>query len=240
LVNVQVTVLSGAGMSAESGVPTFRDVETGLWAHVDPYEISSLDGWRRHPEKVWAWYLWRHYMMRSVDPNEGHRAVAAWQDCADVHVVTQNVDDLHERAGSTQVHHLHGSLFHFRCDRCQSPYDGALPAMPESVESVQPPVCSCGGLIRPDVVWFGEQLPTEAWEHSVAAVAAADVAVVVGTSAIVYPAASLPELALAEGVPVIEVNPERTPLSDSATISLRETAANALPELLQRLPALLD
>jgi len=111
--------------------------------------------------------------------------------------------------------------------------------MPEPVEVVDPPVCSCGGLIRPDVVWFGEQLPTEAWERSVAAVATADVAVVVGTSAIVYPAASLPELALAEGVPVIEVNPERTPLSDSATISLRATAATALPELLQRLPALL-
>ncbi len=234
-----MTVLSGAGMSAESGVPTFRDVETGLWAHVDPYEISSLDGWRRHPEKVFAWYLWRHYMMKSVEPNAGHRAVAAWQDYADVHVVTQNVDDLHERADSTQVYHLHGSLFHFRCDRCQSAYHGELPAMSEPVEAVEPPRCQCGGLIRPDVVWFGEQLPTEAWERSVAAVAGADVAVVVGTSAIVYPAAGLPELALAEGVPVIEVNPERTPLSDSATISLRETAATALPELLQRLPALL-
>lgn len=227
-------------MSAESGVPTFRDVETGLWAHVDPYEISSADGWRRHPEKVWAWYLWRHYMMKAVQPNAGHRAVAAWQDYADVHVVTQNVDDLHERAGSTQVYHLHGSLFHFRCDRCQSAHEGPLPAMPEPVEAVQPPGCpTCDGLIRPDVVWFGEQLPTEAWDRSLAAVAAADVAVVVGTSAIVYPAASLPELALAEGVPVIEVNPERTPLSDRATISLREKAATALPELLQRLPALL-
>ncbi|HEV7419252.1 MAG TPA: Sir2 family NAD-dependent protein deacetylase, partial [Mycobacterium sp.] len=100
---MQVTVLSGAGMSAESGVPTFRDVETGLWATVDPYEISSSDGWRRQPEKVWAWYLWRHYMMKSVQPNDGHHAVAGWQDGAEVHVVTQNVDDLHERAGSAQV-----------------------------------------------------------------------------------------------------------------------------------------
>jgi NAD-dependent deacetylase len=224
-----VTVLSGAGISAESGVPTYRDVETGLWAKVDPYEISSADGWRRHPEKVWAWYLWRHYMMKSVEPNAGHRAVAAWQDYAEVHVVTQNVDDLHERAGSGRVYHLHGSLFEFRCDRCQQPYHGELPAMPEPVESVAPPTCTCGGLIRPNVVWFGEGLP----------VTAADVAVVVGTSAIVYPAAGLPELALANGIPVIEVNPERTPLSDNASISLRETAATALPTLLQRLPALL-
>jgi NAD-dependent deacetylase len=234
-----VTVLSGAGMSAESGVPTFRDVETGLWAKVDPYEISSSDGWRRHPEKVFAWYLWRHYMMRSVQPNDGHRAVAAWQDYADVHVVTQNVDDLHERAGSRKVYHLHGSLFHFRCDRCQSGYDGELPEMPEPAEVVQPPTCpTCGGLIRPNVVWFGEQLPTEAWERSTSALTGADVAIVVGTSAVVYPAASLPELALAEGIPVIEVNPEETPLSAHATISLRETAATALPGLLQRLPAL--
>ena len=108
---MQVTVLSGAGISAESGVPTFRDVETGLWAKVDPYEISSSDGWRANPEKVWAWYLWRHYMMGSVQPNNGHLAVAAWQDYADVHVVTQNVDNLHERAGSKRVYHLHGNLF---------------------------------------------------------------------------------------------------------------------------------
>jgi NAD-dependent deacetylase len=236
---VHVTVLSGAGISAESGVPTFRDVETGLWATVDPYEISSIDGWRRHPEKVWAWYLWRHYMMKSVEPNDAHRAVAAWEDYAEVHVVTQNVDDLHERGGSSRVYHLHGSLFAFKCDRCGTPYDGELPAMPEPVETVVPPTCTCGGLIRPDVVWFGEDLPAEAWERSLDAVTATDVAVVVGTSAIVYPAAGLPELALANGIPVIEVNPERTPLSDNASISLRESAVTALPNLLQRLPALL-
>ena len=129
--HVQVTVLSGAGISAESGVPTFRDVETGLWAKVDPYEISSSEGWQANPERVWAWYLWRHYMMGSVAPNDGHRAVAAWQDFADVHVVTQNVDNLHERAGSKNVYHLHGSLFEFRCDRCQSAYTDKSPAMAE-------------------------------------------------------------------------------------------------------------
>jgi NAD-dependent deacetylase len=236
---VQLTVLSGAGISAESGVPTFRDVETGLWAKVDPYEISSTQGWQRNPEKVWAWYLWRHHLMQTVEPNAGHLAVAAWQDYAEVYVVTQNVDNLHERAGSQHVYHLHGSLFEFRCDRCQSDYQGQLPDMPEPVEAVAPPQCDCGGLIRPDVVWFGEPLPDTAWQQSVDAVINADVVFVVGTSSIVYPAAGLPELALANNIPLIEVNPERTSLSDNATVTLRETAAGALPGLLQRLPALL-
>jgi NAD-dependent deacetylase len=236
---VQVTVLSGAGISAESGVPTFRDVETGLWAKVDPYEISSAQGWANQPEKVWAWYLWRHHMMDAVEPNNGHRAVAAWQDYADVHVVTQNVDNLHERAGSRNVYHLHGSLFEFRCAACGGQFEGVVPEMPEPVESVDPPQCPCGGLIRPNVVWFGEALPEDAWQRSVAAVNGADVVIVVGTSSIVYPAAGLPELALANGTAVVEVNPERTPLSDAATVSLRESAAGALPNLLQRLPQLL-
>jgi NAD-dependent deacetylase len=178
-------------------------------------------------------------MMSSVAPNNGHLAVAAWEDYADVHVVTQNVDNLHERAGSKRVYHLHGSLFEFRCDRCQTAYADDLPEMLEPTESVDPPRCVCGGLIRPNVVWFGEPLPDEAWQRSVEAVTNADLVIVVGTSSIVYPAAGLPEMALASGTAVIEVNPERTPLSDAATVSLRETAATALPGLLQRLPALL-
>ena len=236
---VQVTVFSGAGISAESGVPTFRDAETGLWAEVDPYEISSSHGWRAHPERVWAWYLWRHHMMSAVAPNDAHRAVAAWEDYADVHVVTQNVDNLHERAGSNRVHHVHGSLFEFHCDRCGAGYLDEVPDMPEPVATVEPPRCGCGGLIRPNVVWFGEPLPDDAWQRSVDAVVNADLVVVVGTSSVVYPAAGLPELAVANGTPVIEVNPEPTPLSDSATVTLREKAASALPGLLQRLPVLL-
>lgn len=233
-----MTVFSGAGISAESGVPTFRDVETGLWAKVDPYEISSVEGWMSHPERVWAWYLWRHHLMRAVGPNDAHRAVAAWEDHADVHVVTQNVDNLHERAGSHHVHHLHGSLFEFHCDQCQSEYLGEVPVMPEPVEAVEPPRCGCGGLVRPNVVWFGEALPAAAWQHSVDAVTNADVVITVGTSSVVYPAAGLPELAAARGTPVIEINPEATPLSRIATVSLRESAATALPGLFQRLPAL--
>ncbi|ORB83632.1 NAD-dependent protein deacylase [Mycobacterium kansasii] len=236
---MRVTVLSGAGISAESGVPTFRDDKNGLWARFDPYELSSTRGWESNPERVWGWYLWRHYLVAEVEPNEGHRAIAAWQGAADVTVVTQNVDDLHERAGSAPVHHLHGSLFEFRCARCDMPYTEALPVMTEPAIEVQPPVCGCGGLIRPDIVWFGESLPEGPWQHAIEATEAADVVVVVGTSAIVYPAAGLPELALARGIPVIEVNPEPTPLSRGATICMRESASRALPGLLQRLPALL-
>ena len=237
---MRVAVLSGAGISAESGVPTFRDDKNGLWARFDPYELSSTRGWERNPERVWGWYLWRHYLVADVQPNAGHRAIAAWQNDADVTVITQNVDDLHERAGSEPVHHLHGSLFEFRCARCGMPYTEALPAMAEPAIEVEPPVHDCGGLIRPDIVWFGEALPDEPWRKSVEATEAADVMVVVGTSAIVYPAAGLPELALARGTVVIEVNPEPTPLSASATISIRQPASQALPGLLQRLPALLQ
>jgi NAD-dependent deacetylase len=237
---MRVAVLSGAGISAESGVPTFRDDKNGLWARFDPYELSSTQGWRENPERVWGWYLWRHYLVAKVAPNPGHRAIAAWQDHVEVSVITQNVDDLHERAGSAPVRHLHGSLFEFRCERCDLPYTNALPEMTEPTLEVEPPLCPrCGAMIRPDIVWFGEPLPDEPWQRAVEATEAADVMVVVGTSAIVYPAAGLPDLALSRGTAVIEVNPEVTPLTSSATISVRETASQALPGLLQRLPALL-
>lgn len=236
---MRVAVLSGAGISAESGVPTFRDDKNGLWARFDPYELSSTQGWTQHPERVWGWYLWRHYLVNQVEPNAGHRAVAAWEQHAQVSVITQNVDDLHERAGSSTVHHLHGSLFAFRCAACAMAYTGELPDMAEPALEVQPPVCGCGGLIRPDIVWFGEELPQGAWRSAVEATEAADVVIVVGTSGLVYPAAGLPELAVARGISVVEVNPEPTPLSPIARVSLRDTASRALPGLLEKLPALL-
>ena len=232
-------MFSGAGISAESGVPTFRDDETGLWAQYDPYEVSSIDGWNRHPELIWGWYLWRHQLGSRVEPNAGHRAVADWEQHADVQVITQNVDHLHERGGSSTVHHLHGSMSTFRCADCDHPYTGQLPEMTEPVLEVAPPVCDCGGLIRPGVVWFGEDLPAGPWDAAVEAIDAADVLIVVGTSGVVYPAASLPERALEQGKTVIEVNPEPTPLSARATAYLRTTASAALPGMVQRLPFLL-
>lgn len=220
-------------------MPTFRDDATGLWAKYDPYELSSTDGWANNPERVWAWYLWRHHLVGRVEPNAGHRAVADWQDHCEVTVITQNVDDLHERAGSNAVHHLHGSLFEFWCATCNSRYDGPLPAMPDPELEKMPPNCECGGLIRPGIVWFGEQLPDEAWQASVDAAATCDAMVVVGTSGLVYPAAALPDVALASGAVVIEVNPEPTPLSPNATETIRESASTALPRLMHLLPALL-
>lgn len=220
-------------------MPTFRDDATGLWAKYDPYELSSTDGWANNPERVWAWYLWRHHLVGRVEPNAGHRAVADWQDHCEVTVITQNVDDLHERAGSNAVHHLHGSLFEFWCATCNSRYDGPLPDMPDPELEKMPPTCECGGLIRPGIVWFGEQLPDEAWQASVDAAATCDAMVVVGTSGLVYPAAALPDVALASGAVVIEINPEPTPLSPNATETIRESASTALPRLMHRLPALL-
>jgi len=226
-------------MSAESGVATFRDAQTGLWEAFDPEELATPGAWRRQPDMVWAWYLWRYHLVRDVKPNAGHHAIADWQENADVRVITQNIDDLHERAGSRQVAHLHGSLFDFHCSRCGKPYAGDLPVIAEPVGAVEPPICQCGGTIRPGVVWFGEALPDEPWQEAVDAVAGADVVVVVGTSGIVYPAAGLPSAALAKGTPVVEVNPDTTPLSESATVSVRDTAARALPGLLERLEALI-
>lgn len=220
-------------------MPTFRDDEKGLWAQYDPYEVSSIDGWNRQPELVWGWYVWRCQLARRVEPNLGHRAVADWEQHAEVHVITQNVDNLHERGGSSTVHHLHGRMFTFRCGDCDQPHDPELPVMTEPVLEVAPPLCDCGGLIRPDVVWFGENLPEGPWNAAVAAVDAADVLIVVGTSGVVYPAAGLPERALELGKVVIEVNPEPTPLSERATAYLRTTASAALPGMVQRLPFLL-
>lgn len=231
----RIAVLSGAGLSAESGVPTFRDKGMAIWSGYNPREMASMNGWLENPERVWAWYLWRYHQLKEVKPNEGHRAVAAWQENADVAVITQNLDDLHERAGSHAVHHLHGSIAEFRCDTCESPYLEQIPDMAQPQTEIPPPRCECGGRIRPGIVWFGEQLPSDTWDKAVDAATAADLLVVVGTSGEVYPAASLPDLALDAGTVVVEINPERTPLSDTATITLREQASAALPGLLHRL-----
>lgn len=229
----RVTVLTGAGMSAESGVATFRDAQTGLWARFNPAQLATEGAFRRDPDLVFGWYAWRYAQVRSVQPNAGHVALAEWGRTADVRIVTQNVDDLHERAGSEVLAHLHGSLAAFRCLRCGSPYRGEVPDVDAALGRLAPPRCdACGGPVRPGVVWFGEALPEVDFAAGVRACTDADLVLVVGTSGLVYPAAGLPELAAAEGIPTVEINPEPTPLSRKVDHVWRSTAAIALPALL--------
>ncbi|MBD0864041.1 NAD-dependent deacylase [Gordonia sp. zg691] len=242
-----ITVFSGAGMSAESGIATFRDAQTGLWEKFDPSELATPEAWDRDPSLVWGWYRWRAREVLGARPNAGHRALADLGASRTVMVVTQNVDDLHERAGSDVVSHLHGSLFAPRCSVCGTPYDGpgATPLPDEATTDepgenaeprIAPPACPrCGGAVRPGIVWFGEALPEDEWRRADEAFRACEVVIVVGTSGIVYPAASLPERAVRAGIPVIEFNPAPSALSDIATHSLRMSAAVGLAALVDAL-----
>lgn len=241
-----VTVFTGAGMSAESGIATFRDARTGLWENFDPTDLATPEAWDRDPALVWGWYSWRARQVRAARPNAGHLALVDLAGLRTVMVVTQNVDDLHERAGSEVISHLHGSLFAPRCAVCGRPYAPG-PSLDEAPDTIgidaigdggriPPPSCSfCGGLVRPGIVWFDEALPAQAWERAEQAFRGSDVVLVVGTSGIVYPAAGLPERAAREGIPVIEVNPEPSALSPIARHRIAMTAATGLPELVRRL-----
>ncbi|WP_328477460.1 NAD-dependent deacylase [Actinoplanes sp. NBC_00393] len=230
----RVAVFTGAGISAESGVPTFRDALTGLWERFDAQSLATPQAFQEDPELVWGWYEWRRHRVTSVRPNAGHDAVAAIEAHAPhTAVITQNVDDLHERAGSAQSVHLHGSLFAPRCTICAEP--AVLPALtgePDGGRRLAPPSCaSCGGMIRPGVVWFGESLPEAALEAAVRAAADADVLLTIGTSGLVYPAAEIPRLAARSGAAVIQVNPQPTPLDRIAAVNLHGPAAGTLPDL---------
>lgn len=225
-----IVVFTGAGMSAESGVPTFRDAGTGLWAQFDVSQLATPQAWAHDSELVWRWYAERAAGVRATEPNAGHHAIAALARDrraagGSVRVVTQNVDDLHERAGLDEVCHLHGSLFAPRCDHCSRP--AALEAALRAELSACP---ACPGRVRPGVVWFGEALPIHAWDYAEAAFDTADLVVVVGTSGVVHPAASLPETAALRGVPVIEVNPEASELT-RVNLRIKTTAAEGLPLL---------
>ncbi|WP_279526777.1 SIR2 family NAD-dependent protein deacylase [Nesterenkonia sphaerica] len=236
----RVAVLSGAGISAESGVPTFRESQTGLWEEFSAEDLATPEAFQHAPALVWTWYRWRQSLIQQVAPNPGHAALARWQRGMAgaggvLSIITQNVDDLHERAGAEVLAHLHGSIFEHRCAECGKPaelpppdYDGfTAPPEPE-----QPPTCACcGAFVRPGVVWFGEMLPMEAFEAASAAVRSADVVIVAGTSGIVQPAASLPLLALERGAPLIEVNPVESDISEVMDFCLRGPAGEMLPAL---------
>jgi NAD-dependent deacetylase len=223
-----IVVLSGAGMSAESGVPTFRDAQTGLWAKFRPEELATEEAFRAQPQVVWDWYALRREMLAKVEPNAGHRAIAAFQQRhpGRLTVVTQNVDGLHQRAGSPGVLALHGAILEDKwLDTPQACCTHAEP------EPGRPPRCAvCGNLRRPAVVWFGEMLPARELAAAEAAATACDLMLVVGTSGVVYPAAGL---ARAIRGRVVVVNPQESDLDDAADAVLRGTAASLLPLLLE-------
>jgi NAD-dependent deacetylase len=224
----KLLVLTGAGMSAESGVPTFREAQTGLWARFSPEDLATPEAFAANPERVMDWYRWRRGLVAAASPNAGHLALARLQRARDgVAVVTQNVDGLHQRAGSTGVVELHGRLSHLRCERC-----GVAQAWPDDDAGGLLAHAGCGGRLRPDIVWFGEALPAAAWDEAERRARGADVALVVGTSGLVHPAAALPGIAQRAGAYVIEVNPRPTPLSPEMDACVSGTAAEVLPALL--------
>ncbi len=225
----RVAVLTGAGISAESGIPTFRDALTGLWANYDPQDLATPEGFARNPKLVWEWYAERRQRIDGVQPNPGHLALAALERrFAQFTLVTQNIDSLHQRAGSHAVVELHGNIARVKCSREET-------IVNEFPDNESPPRCPCGAFLRPDVVWFGEMLPAEALARAEAAAEHCEVFLSIGTSAQVYPAAELPLRALSAGATVVEINPERTALSRHVHFALQGSAGAILPQLLQEL-----
>ncbi len=222
-----VAVLTGAGISAESGVPTFRGNE-GLWKKFKPEELANFDAFIRNPDLVWEWYAYRKKLIAEVKPNPGHYALAEMEKLfQDFAVITQNIDNLHRRAGSTKVYELHGNIERNYCIGCSRRYRNE-----ELPPGATAPHCTeCNGLIRPDVVWFGELLPSEQWALAERAARRADVFFSIGTSAIVYPAASLPMWAKEAGAYLVEINSEITPLSEFANETIIGKSGEILPKL---------
>ena len=232
----RVAVLTGAGVSAESGVPTFREAQTGLWAEYRPEDLATPYAFEKNPWRVWEWYEWRRGLIRNVTPNEGHDALAKMQkllkaQSVEFTLITQNVDNLHQTAGSDDVIELHGNIFR---TKCSGPKCGKIATAFTTTET-PPPRCpqpECDELLRPDVVWFGESLPLDALHKAMAAAQRCDVFLSIGTSALVQPAASLPTMALDAKAVVVEINPNPTPITDRVTHILEGASGHILPRLI--------
>ncbi|MBX5494050.1 MAG: NAD-dependent deacylase [Bryobacteraceae bacterium] len=223
-----LAVLTGAGISAESGIPTFRGA-AGLWRNFRPEELATPEAFARNPILVWEWYEWRRELIAAAEPNPGHLALVELERrIPRFTLITQNVDGLHDRAGSRKILKLHGDIWTDRCTVCGS----EVVRQPGEKASTQPPRCECGGIRRPGVVWFGEPLPADVWRKAEEAVQNADVMLVIGTSAVVYPAAGLAPLAVSRGAKVVEVNLEKTPFSSMVDCSIQGKAGEILPKLL--------
>jgi len=228
-----VVAFTGAGMSAESGVPTFRGND-GIWKNFKPEELADLNAFLRNPALVWEWYLARKKIISEVQPNPGHYDLAEIENrFPSFAVVTQNIDNLHRRAGSTRVHELHGNIERNYCMKC-----GALHSNAEIFAHAVVPKCrTCGGLVRPDVVWFGEPLPMDEWDGAVRVMESADVVLSVGTSGVVYPASELPVRARRAGAYLVEINTDTTELTDRMDEVVRAPCSGALVELADNLKA---
>jgi NAD-dependent deacetylase len=226
----RVAALTGAGISAESGIPTFRG-PGGLWRQYRPEDLATPEAFARDPLLVWQWYDWRRTLIAKAEPNAGHAALAELErKLGSFTLITQNVDGLDDRAGSRHILKLHGDIWQVRCIACGAEGRDDRAPLPQL-----PPRCACGGLLRPGVVWFGEPLPAETWSRAEQAAQGAEVFLVIGTSAAVYPAAGLAWLAKSAGAKVIEINAEETDLSAAADRSLRGNAGDLLPQLITAL-----
>jgi len=226
-----VVVLTGAGISAESGVPTFRDAQTGLWASFKPEDLATPEAFRRNPKTVWKWYAWRRELVAKVEPNAGHLALVELERrVPKFTLITQNVDGLHQRAGSRNAIELHGNISRVKC------FEENIGVEKWEETGEMPPRCPrCGGRLRPDVVWFNEMLPEDAIAQAFEASRDCDLFFSIGTSSQVYPAASLPLEALERDATVVEINPDETPLTPRATFALRGPSGAILPEIVRQL-----
>ena len=221
----KIVFVTGAGISQESGIPTFRGKD-GYWRKYDPMKLASIDAFYDDPKLVWEWYEDRRKNILSVKPNEGHFAISQMEEFKDVVVLTQNIDGLHQRSGSTNVLELHGSIIRIKCTVCDF-----IDNITENFESL-PPKCKCGSMLRPDVVWFGEPLPQNIWQSAIKEASVCDVMVIVGTSLVVSPANTLHVYAKQNGAILIEVNPEKTVMSNDMDLSIQATSAEVLPKIL--------
>jgi len=220
----KIIFVTGAGISQESGIPTFRGKD-GLWRKHDPMKLATIDAFYDDPKLVWEWYEDRRKNIRTAEPNPGHKAIADLEKYAKVVILTQNIDGLHQRAGSTNVLELHGSIIRIKCTRCNFKDE-----ISSSFETL-PPMCKCGEILRPDVVWFGEALPQDVWREAISHATCCDAMIIAGTSLVVSPANTLPIYAKQNNALLIEINPENTMMSADMDLSLKTTSANALPHL---------
>ena len=221
----KIVFVTGAGISQESGIPTFRGKD-GYWRKYDPMKLASIDAFYDDPKLVWEWYEDRRKNILAAKPNEGHFAISQMEEFKDVIVLTQNIDGLHQRSGSTNVLELHGSIIRIKCTVCDFTDN-----ITENFESL-PPKCKCGSMLRPDVVWFGEPLPQNIWQSAMKEASVCDVMIIVGTSLVVSPANTLPVYAKQNGAILIEVNPEKTVMSNDMALSVQATSVETLPKLL--------